>query len=123
MTIVHKPSIIIEELGELGILPNGGIINAGGVVGSSFTVGGKEVVVQENGVGGGAVVVGVEHVQGTPSTLWTIIHNKNTVRVQSSVWDSTNEMVLPDIMKIVDPNTVTISFNTSLAGRAILMLF
>lgn len=124
MTIVHKPTIIIEELGEVGVLPAGGIINAGGVAGPTFTVGGRDVVLAGIGSGGGVFqVVGYEHIQATSLTLWTINHNKNSTKVQVTIWDPTNEMVLADIVKIVDPDTITVKFNTPLSGRAILMLF
>lgn len=124
MTIIHKPSIVIEELGELGILPDGGIINAGGVAGSSFTVGGREVVVQgAGGSGPAAAVIGHEHIQNTNSALWTINHAKNSTKVQVSVWDTDNELIYADVIKIIDSDNITIKFNTPISGRAILMLF
>lgn len=40
-TPILRPVYLIEELGELGRLPDGSIINVGGVVGPNFTVGGR----------------------------------------------------------------------------------
>jgi len=41
MTRILKPVYLIDELGELGRLPDGSIVNIGGVEGPSFTVGGR----------------------------------------------------------------------------------
>lgn len=43
MTVIYKPVVHIEELGEQGRLPDGGITNIGGVEGPGFTVGGVQV--------------------------------------------------------------------------------
>jgi len=64
-----------------------------------------------------------EHVQNSASALWTIAHNQNSKRIQITVWDNTDEVIYADTIQIVDFNSVTISFNTPVAGRAILILF
>lgn len=139
MTVIHKPAIVIEKLGELGRLPDGGIINAGGVEGPNFTVGGKALIYADGTAsdGSGQVidvegspgtpsptnVIGYEHVQAIPAGMWLVQHNKNSVRVQVTIWDSSNEMLYADVVKIIDPNTIFIHFGTPIEGRAILMLF
>lgn len=239
---IFRPTYVIEELGELGAMPDGGIANIGGVSGPVFTVGGKQVLLADsNGVpistlqgiylastpahidltagrdfvitglagksftvdaatgnvtisglingldlttlasdiatltalapvitthldaallpakhtaaqisadtaglthvagsnvqqviasidGALANVVtagasGYEHVEATPNIVWTIVHNRNTRRVQVTVWDETDIAAWPDTISIVDANTVRVVFNTPAAGRAILMLF
>jgi len=60
-TPVLKPIYIISELGELGQLPDGSIINIGGTAGPTFTVGGRGLLFDDGtstggGAGGGAVV-------------------------------------------------------------------
>jgi hypothetical protein len=133
MTVVHKPAVVIEDLGEFGRLPDGGIINAGGVSGH-FTVEGKAVILADgtasDGSGpvivvqGGAAgqVIGYEHLQNAASTLWVIHHGRNTRRLQMTIWDSNDEMVWTDV-KIVDMNTVHATFSEPVAGRADLVLF
>lgn len=133
MTVIHKPAVVIEDLGEFGRLPDGGIINAGGVSGT-FTVSGKAVIladgtasdgsgpviVVEGGISG--QVIGYEHLQNTPSTLWVITHGRSTRRLQISIWDTNDELVWTDI-KIISPNVVHATFSEPVAGRADLMLF
>ena len=131
MSVVHKPAIVIEELGDLGRLPDGGVINAGGVQGPYFTVDGKALIFADGTAtdGSGPVVIsggdvsGYEHIQSLSSTLWVVTHNKNTTKLQCTIWDLNDEMMLADVVKIIDANTVFIHFGTAAAGRAILMLF
>jgi hypothetical protein len=68
-------------------------------------------------------VQGVEYTQVGASIVWTIAHNKNSRRVQITVWDGTDQEILADTVSIVDANTVRIVFNTPATGRAILMVF
>lgn len=68
-------------------------------------------------------VVGFEYVQVAPATSWTVVHGSASTKVQVQVWDETNSMVLPDTVTIVDGDTVSITFSTPQAGRAILMAF
>lgn len=133
MTAIHKPVIHIEELGELGRLPDGGIINAGGTSGPHFTIDGKAVILADGtasdgsgqviSVSVGAQVQGFEFIQAVPSVLWVIPHNKNTKRIQISIWDAVDELLFSDSVQITDPDTVSVHFNTAVSGRAILMLF
>lgn len=128
---VYKPVVHIDELGEQGRLPPGGIINAGGVEGPDFKVGGKAVILADGTAsdGSGPVIVvgssvsGFEWIQATSAAVWHIPHLKNTRRLQVTIWDLTDEMIFSDTVKIIDPNHIEISFNTPLSGRAILMLF
>jgi|DEB19_MinimDraft_2_1074335.scaffolds.fasta_scaffold116258_1 hypothetical protein len=131
MTVIHKPAIVIQELGELGRLPDGGVINAGGVAGPHFTIDGKAVILADGTASDGSgpvlslggTVIGYEHVQATPATTWVVVHNKNTEKLQPTIWDSVNELLYADVVKIIDPNTVFIHFSTPQQGRAILLLF
>jgi hypothetical protein len=128
---IHKPVIHIEELGEQGRLPDGGLINAGGVEGPNFTVGGKAIILADgtasDGSGPvivvGSSVIGFEWIQSVPSEVWTIPHGKNSKKIQVTIWDEVDEQVYSDTVKIVDLNTVLITFNTPISGRAILMIF
>jgi hypothetical protein len=40
-----------------------------------------------------------------------------------TIWDETDEQLLPDSVTIFDTNTVVIRFGTAIKGRAILMMF
>lgn len=68
-------------------------------------------------------VHGVEHVQTVASTNWVINHNSSSERVQVTIWDSNNEMVFADSVRIIDANTLNITFSSHITGRAILMIF
>lgn len=128
---IYKPVVHLDALGEQGRLPPGGIINAGGVEGPDFRVGGKAVILADgtasDGSGPvivvGSSVIGFEWVQAVADDVWSIAHLKNTKRVQVTIWDNNDEMIFSDTVKIIDGNNVQISFNTALSGRAILMLF
>lgn len=133
MSQVFKPTYVIPELGELGQMPDGAIINAGGVTGPFFTIGGQAVILKDGTAsdgsgtvivtGGGANVSGFEYVQNPAEAIWTVFHNRNTRKIQATIWSDTNEIIYPDVVQIVDSNTVVVIFNTPQAGRAILILF
>lgn len=135
MANVFKTAIVIEELGEVGRLPDGGIINAGGVEGPYFTIDGKAVILADgtasDGSGpvivvqgaSGSTTVGLEHLQLTAASEWNIHHNRNTKRIQVTIWDDTDEIVYADVVKLVDSNNVRILFNTPVSGRAVLVCF
>ena len=130
---IYKPIVHLDELGEQGRLPPGGIINAGGVEGPNFRIGGKAVILADGtasdgsgpviAVGAGTGVTGFEWVQTALDYIWSIPHNRNTKRVQITIWNDNDEMLFSDGVKIVNPNNVVVMFNTPVSGRAILMLF
>jgi hypothetical protein len=66
---------------------------------------------------------GYEYNQLVTSTSWTIVHNLNTRRVQVSLYDSLWEQIIPESTKIIDQNTVRVSFLTAQAGRAMVIGF
>lgn len=68
-------------------------------------------------------VSGYQFVQSTPAVLWTINHNGNTTRVSVSVYDADDEQIIPERVKIVNINTVEISFTSEVAGSAAVLLF
>jgi hypothetical protein len=65
---------------------------------------------------------GYEHIQQVVSGIWIVNHGGNTKRIQITLWDSNDEQIFADT-KIQDANTVVISLNPPITGRAILMLF
>lgn len=66
---------------------------------------------------------GYEYTNGSPSVTWTIAHNGGTKRVHVSVYDTADDIVYPDNIKIVDNNHIEITFGIPQDGRAILILF
>lgn len=61
------------------------------------------------------------HTQGAGSTSWVITHSLNAGTPAVQVYDETNSMVIPDEVVPTDANTVTITFNASVTGRAIIL--
>jgi len=57
------------------------------------------------------------------ATSWTVTHGLNTTNVSIQVFDAqgTPNMLFPDSIIITDANTVTIGFNISQAGQAIIL--
>lgn len=66
---------------------------------------------------------GYEHVQLTPGVSWIVSHPLNSMRAQVTIYDSAWEQILPENVKILDASTILISFNTSVAGRAMILAF
>ena len=71
----------------------------------------------------GATIKTYEHVQVAPALLWTIVHNKNSMRPTVSIYDNGNDLVWADRIHILDSNTIEVHFNTAINGRAIILLF
>lgn len=61
------------------------------------------------------------HTQSSASATWNITHNLNTTSVQVQVFDASNKMVIPDEIEVTGANSAVVTFNTSLAGRAIVL--
>lgn len=74
----------------------------------------------------GGVLVGMSNVGirtyvltvTVPSMIWMINHNLSSENVIVQAFDTDKEVILPDAIKILDANTVRVSFNTALAGVA-----
>jgi hypothetical protein len=64
-----------------------------------------------------------EHIQTLAAKVWTVQHNKNSMRPTVSIFGVDNVQVLPDELLIVDANTIKISFNTPFSGRALVLMF
>ena len=61
------------------------------------------------------------HNQSVASDSWVISHDLNTSAVQVQVFDDQNRVVLVDEIKIVNANTVTVTLNTPVTGRALIL--
>lgn len=61
------------------------------------------------------------HTQGNASTTWTITHNLQAGTPAVHVYDELNQMVIPDEVTPTDANTVTVTFNAAVTGRAVVI--
>lgn len=61
------------------------------------------------------------YTQETVATTWTLNHGLNTQGVQVQIFDVDGRVVIPDQITVVDANTVTVSFGTAFAGRAVVL--
>jgi hypothetical protein len=62
------------------------------------------------------------HNQDAASATWNISHNLNSGTVSVQVFDTNGRMLLPNDITIVDKDTVTVTFNTAIAGRASVLI-
>ena len=73
--------------------------------------------------GSSGIVKGFEYIQNVTDTLWTVVHNLNSTRIQTTIYDTNGEVVLPGNIKIIDSNTVLITFVAPMFGKAIILAF
>ena len=66
---------------------------------------------------------GYEHIQLSPLLTWIIPHNNNTKRLMCQVYDSTDELIFADSLKISNDDTVTIHFGVPQSGSAKIVFF
>jgi hypothetical protein len=58
---------------------------------------------------------------GTAATSWTITHNIGQKYVVVTIVDNLDEVIIPQSITFTDANTVTVTFNTAVAGTCIVM--
>lgn len=61
--------------------------------------------------------------QSFDSYIWTVNHNRNTVKVTYQMFDTNNVQIYPDSFTIVDANTVEAEFGSLQAGTIYLIFF
>lgn len=71
----------------------------------------------------GAQVRGFEFIKTTASITWTITHNLASTRAMCTVYNSAGDQIIPDRSKIVDANTLEITFTEAITGRAVIFAF
>lgn len=59
-------------------------------------------------------------VQGS-ATTWTVRHGLGQQWVNVTIVDASNEVIIPESITLTDSNFTTITFNTAVAGKAIIM--
>ncbi len=61
------------------------------------------------------------HIQATPATTWTIVHNFGVREADLEFFDANFIRIFPDLVTLTDTNTVTAQFVVAQSGRAIVM--
>ena len=95
---------------EFAALTAGTLVVSNGYSGSSGTSG-------TSGING--ISQGVFYTQGTAGTSWTINHGLNNYIPIVQVYDADNKMIIPKDITLTSQNTVTVSFTTAQAGKAV----
>lgn len=62
------------------------------------------------------------HTQETDSTTWTVSHGFNNKNVIVQVSTDTGEVIIPDAINLVDPDTAEITLSSPMSGTAVVML-
>ena len=65
-----------------------------------------------------AASVGINFVQSSPSTTWTINHNLNNKYPLVQIYDSSDAVIIPATIVGTNTNTVTVTFSTAISGYA-----
>jgi len=61
------------------------------------------------------------HVQSSASATWTVTHDLNTAMVNVMVYDTSNRVVIPNNIEIVDDNTVAVYLASAAQGRVVVL--
>ena len=62
----------------------------------------------------------IEFPFATPSTAWTVRHNRNTKKVMVTIYDGNDEEIIPDSIKITDGNIIEILWDVEQVGRVVI---
>lgn len=77
-----------------------------------------------NGKLGGVRYMVLDVADGSAASTWTLTHNLGSFNCIAQAYqkngDGSFQSVLPDLIKLVDNNTVEMKFSTPIAGKAIL---
>ena len=65
-----------------------------------------------------AASVGINFVQSSPSSTWTINHNLNNKYPLVQIYDSSDAVIIPATIVGTTTNTVTVTFSTAISGYA-----
>jgi hypothetical protein len=61
------------------------------------------------------------HTESSANTTWTVIHSMNTTSPIVQIYDSSDNMIIPDAVEIVSNNKITILLSNASAGKAVIM--
>lgn len=57
------------------------------------------------------------HVQNSAATVWNVAHYLNTTNIIIQALDSSNELIIPEDINIVDANTVQVYLTVAITGK------
>jgi len=80
-------------------------------------VGGVIQGVNVTGLGGKSYV----HIESTPSNLWILPHNLNSLDYVASVFDENDNMLIPNNIIASDANNIFIDFVAPMIGKAVIV--
>jgi len=55
------------------------------------------------------------------STTWTVTHNLNQKFVNVTIYDNSDNVIIPQSIVATSTSVTTVTFNTALAGTAVVM--
>jgi hypothetical protein len=87
-----------------------------GTFSQSLTVSGLAVLTNES-----VIALGHVHEQVSAGVTWNINHNLDTLTPVVEVWENSNQITQFDSATAVDANNITIEFNTSISGTAVVL--
>jgi hypothetical protein len=61
------------------------------------------------------------HTQAVSSSTWYIIHNLNTTDIVITIYNSDDQVIIPDSIAITGANTATVTLSTASTGRAVVV--
>jgi hypothetical protein len=73
--------------------------------------------------GAGGTVRGYAYTQLVVDTIWTVVHHLNSVNINTTIYDTNQEVIIPEKIKIIDSNTILISFLMPISGKAMILAF
>lgn len=79
------------------------------------TTGEKAIFDANDGISSGVITLSGDNV-------YTIQHSRNTTTILCYVFDSTNEPIIPDKIKIIDLNTIEITITTTDEIKVLILL-
>lgn len=120
-----------NSTGEYYFDPSAGVLNfIGGTIPAALTSSKRIYIAGFRYIGAKGLppsvvsnCVGYEHVQSSASNTWTINHGNASSKVLVSVYDQNAEQIIPDLIKVINTNTVTVKFSSSISGKAMIISF
>lgn len=60
------------------------------------------------------------HTQAVSASTWNIVHTLSTIDVLFTFFDGAGVWILPNSVTIIDDSTISVTFTSSTAGKAVL---
>jgi hypothetical protein len=63
----------------------------------------------------------VVHTQAVADTSWLVTHSLDTKNVSVTIWDTTDQIIIPNSVTAINVNQVLVTFLVAQAGRAVVV--